>query len=274
MYFIMIKHTDKVSTQRGKDEGTFEVPLYAGVAEMPTLKGSPKQYSHMMTVAGLYDSRTQAVEILYVFGDAWLSKALKRQKGQIKKAREFYTQNFRFRHFRQGSAVVPVVFNLQVVYNEKLKRLGKSIRIVSIDKTKEGYGARTVERSNEDLKTAEPISVRRIRKMRVIKDLANFLQSDKIFVPVSWLTKVDEGNGKTSLIETESPILGCAECIRVLDEDDEPVEEKTVIPRYHKRIEKPAPAPKKVQEPQPQYDPNVGEVEGRFGKLLDALVVH
>lgn len=263
---------NKVSTREGsKNEGTFEVPLYAGVAEMPTLKGNTKQYCHMLTVAGLYDSRKQAVEILYIFGDAWLSKALKRQKGQIKGAREYYTQNFKFRHFREGSAVVPVVFNLQAIYTAKMKRLGLAIRIIGINRNKEGYYAQTTDRSSEDLEGADPISVCRIRKMRVIKDLANFLQSDKIFVPVSWLTKVDEGNGKTSLIETDSPILGCAECVRLWEEEEQPHEEKVVVPRYHKRIEKPAAV--REQEPQPVYDPNVGEVEGRFGKLLDSLLV-
>lgn len=256
----------KGNNKNNNSDNTFRVPLIAGVVDMPVL-GANKTFMHIMSVAGLKHIQPDGsshLEILYVFGEPELAKALNRQPGN--KALPVHSEGsvkmFSFKKFNRFKKVQPVVINLQRIYRDGAEgeaELHLRVGVISVDR----HGQYHAENSNITNADHYEIHVWKVRDTKMIDSMNAFCKTE-MWTPKSYIVRESDGNGGMIDLEVDHPMTHAMETGQLeldLDDEDE-------VKASSKPEKAPAPAAK-VETPKQQETAPVD----RAGLVLDERTI-
>lgn len=189
------------------NDNAIRVPLIAGVVDMPTCYNTGS-FTHIMSVAGLKHIQPDGsnhLEILYVFGEPELERALNRQPGHhpFPAQAEGAVKMFSFKKFNRFKKVQPVVINLQRMYFGGGRQVTLHLRVGVICAGKNGRYH--VENSNITDADQYEMYVWKVRDTKMIDSMNQFCKTE-MWIPKSYIIKESDGYGGTIDIEVEHPI--------------------------------------------------------------------
>lgn len=170
--------------------------------------GASKTFMHVMSIAGLkhiQEDGSSRLEILYVFGEPELERALNRQPGHrsLPAHSEGSVKMFSFKKFNRFKRVQPVVINMQRIYRDGKEKADLHLRVGVICANKRGR----YHVNNDTVTSADnyEIHVWKVRDTKMIDSMNAFCQTE-MWVPKSYIVKESDGNGGTIDIEVDHPI--------------------------------------------------------------------